>query len=175
MKKIIYLFIALLCFSSIRAQSYILKKQRPNLECIHKHKKKLSRKVKRTDCLDVYEDLSFMFIYICEFKQNPTLDLFLDQKLIEEIFFLYPKRSSFPTNYTVIYNDQKSVVGYVEYLSFINCFYSKKSQLLYEYQALIEYNFDYSPDKIFQINASANGLYFSEENGNIMAPARADL
>ena len=170
MKEIFCFLGLLLNSSSMIAQSNIFQGQEPNVECIQKLEKKLTKKFKKTDCFDSADNLNYLFIFTLAFHQKPAVDLFLNQKTMQELSFLYRKKGGFPINQAAIFNQNKKVVGVTEELN-IYCYYKSllAGNAYNRENKLVQYYFDHIPDRIFRINATPLTLYFAEKAGKVDA------
>ena len=170
MKKIFCFLGVLLNFSNIIAQSNISQGRELNVECIQKLERKLSKKFEKTDCFNSADNLNYLFIFTLAFHQKPAADLFLNQKIMQELNFLYRKKGGFPINQAAIFNQNKKVVGVTEELN-VYCYYksSLAGNAYNREDKLVQYYFDCMPDKMFRINATPFTLYFAEKAGKVEA------
>ena len=167
MKKICSFFMMALSLFSIMGQGPILKKQGPSIELIYKQEKKLIRKFKKTKCYNPLDSLHYLFIFMLEFKDQPNPSLILKQGIMNELFFLYHKNRKFPINSSIIYNQNRKVVGSAE-RSNVYCYEDLESAHK-EDRMLVNYLLEQNPEMIFQISPASSNLYFAKKGRKIIA------
>ena len=167
MRIVFYLIIGIIQLQNMNAQEKFIHGKRPDEKMIVKHQNALNKKFSKTKCSESENNFNFLFLNWYGFKNTPTKSLLLDKDLVHKLDVLYKSKEEIPYNYTIVYNHDKNVVGYVEYFNQIYCFENDKGALYKKYEALLKFYFDKEPDRIFQIDASSTEVYFAEKNGQL--------
>lgn len=90
------------CYSAICQRNHARYGSGPNVEYVHKSINTLIRKFKKTDCYIESDSLGYLFIYTMGFKERPSRRLFLEDGLMNSLYFMYRRKFKMPL-YDIIY------------------------------------------------------------------------
>ncbi|TKG93828.1 hypothetical protein EYV94_16420 [Puteibacter caeruleilacunae] len=167
MKQFLCILIFIMSVGSVFGQTPLFIGKDLNLISTDKQEKKIKRKFRRKECYNPKDEYNYLFIYNLDFKERPTPQSLKDGSAFREVQYVFRKRKKFPYHDIVIYNQKNEAIGSVSYFCYVYCFYNRELGTYKEYDYLVDYYLENSPDIIFTLSLTIGELYFAAKGDDI--------